>query len=203
MKLSAGSRRCILQMPFHAGRLVECLASSCASALACCCDLDPLHGFGQSCSCCAKNAAGCAWLVKAHRRSAWKHRIKLPAASLVHVQYRQNNKQCHCGLCRSVCAGHLLLALSCSARAHANFSKPAAWQRLPLRGERCISAGRHSYVTQSAMVAVLKAVRDHGLPERISRQTLKRTRQQELLKDTALETYPPPCEPGRRRPRPP
>ena len=49
-----------------------------------------------------------------------------------------------------------------------------------------ISAGRHSYVTQSAMVAVLKAVRDHGLPERISRQTLKRTRQQELPKDTAL-----------------
>ncbi|CAJ1425165.1 unnamed protein product [Effrenium voratum] len=49
-----------------------------------------------------------------------------------------------------------------------------------------ISAGRRSYVTQSAMVAVLKAVRDHGLPERISRQTLKRTRQQELPKDTAL-----------------
>ena len=49
-----------------------------------------------------------------------------------------------------------------------------------------ILAGRRSYVTQSAMVAVLQAVRDHGLPERISRQTQKRTRQQELPKDTAL-----------------
>ena len=49
-----------------------------------------------------------------------------------------------------------------------------------------IEAHRTSYVSQSGVIAVLKAVREHGLPEAISRQTLKRTRVSALPRDTPL-----------------
>ena len=49
-----------------------------------------------------------------------------------------------------------------------------------------IEAHRTSYVSQSGVIAVLKAVREHGLPEAISRQSLKRVRVSALPKDTPL-----------------
>ena len=43
-----------------------------------------------------------------------------------------------------------------------------------------IEAHRQSYVSQSGVIAVLEAVKKHGLPKHLSRQTLKRTRQDEI-----------------------
>ena len=43
-----------------------------------------------------------------------------------------------------------------------------------------IEAHRQSYVSQSGVIAVLESVKKHGLPKHISRQTLKRSRQDEI-----------------------
>ena len=49
-----------------------------------------------------------------------------------------------------------------------------------------VASASHAFVSQSGLVALLKSVREHGLPEHISRQTLKRTRVQALPGDTPL-----------------
>ena len=49
-----------------------------------------------------------------------------------------------------------------------------------------VASASHAFVSQSGMVALLKSVREHGLPEHISRQTLKRTRVQALPGHTPL-----------------
>ena len=43
-----------------------------------------------------------------------------------------------------------------------------------------IEAHRRSYVSQHGVIAVLEAVKKHGLPKHLSRQTLKRSRQDEI-----------------------
>lgn len=48
-----------------------------------------------------------------------------------------------------------------------------------------IEAHGRSYVSQSGVIAVLKSIREHGMPKHVSRSTLKRTRERELDSDTA------------------
>ena len=43
-----------------------------------------------------------------------------------------------------------------------------------------IEAHRRSYVSQHGVIAVLESVKKHGLPKHLSRQTLKRSRQDEI-----------------------
>ena len=42
------------------------------------------------------------------------------------------------------------------------------------------TAHRHSYISHSGLIATLKSVKENGLPDSISRRTLKRARQEEL-----------------------
>lgn len=49
-----------------------------------------------------------------------------------------------------------------------------------------VSGHHKSYVTQSGLVAVLQHVREHGLPDAVSRRTVKRARSMALPKDTPL-----------------
>ena len=49
-----------------------------------------------------------------------------------------------------------------------------------------LEASRDSFISQSALVKAFKAVREHGLPEHISRPTLKRTRVSELASQTPV-----------------
>ena len=49
-----------------------------------------------------------------------------------------------------------------------------------------VAAASHAFVSQSGIVAVLKSVREHGLPDAISRPTLKRTRQEAMPDMTPL-----------------
>ena len=46
------------------------------------------------------------------------------------------------------------------------------------------TAHRHSYISHSGLIAALKSVKEHGLPESISRRTLKRARQEEIGENT-------------------
>ena len=48
-----------------------------------------------------------------------------------------------------------------------------------------IEAHGRSYVSQKGVIAVLKSIREHGMPKHVSRSTLKRTRERELDSDTA------------------
>ena len=49
-----------------------------------------------------------------------------------------------------------------------------------------VAAAGHSFVSQSGLVAVLKAVREHGLPDAISRPTLKRRRADAIPQETPV-----------------
>lgn len=49
-----------------------------------------------------------------------------------------------------------------------------------------VAAAGHSFVSQSGIVALLRSVKEHGLPEAISRPTLKRARQQAMQQETPL-----------------
>ena len=49
-----------------------------------------------------------------------------------------------------------------------------------------VAAAGHSFVSQSGLVAVLKAVRKHGLPDAISRLTLKRRRADAIPQETPV-----------------
>ena len=49
-----------------------------------------------------------------------------------------------------------------------------------------VAAAGHSFVLQSGLVAVLKAVREHGLPDAISRPTLKRRRADAIPQETPV-----------------
>lgn len=49
-----------------------------------------------------------------------------------------------------------------------------------------IRAHRRSFVSQSGLIEVLKSVKEHGMPKAVSRRTLKRTRQAELMDDTPV-----------------
>ena len=49
-----------------------------------------------------------------------------------------------------------------------------------------VAAASHAFVSQSGIVAVLKSVREHGLPDAISRPTLKRTRREAMPNMTPL-----------------
>ena len=49
-----------------------------------------------------------------------------------------------------------------------------------------VAAAGHSFVSQSGLVAVLKAVRKHGLPDAISRPTLKRRRAEAIPQETPV-----------------
>ena len=49
-----------------------------------------------------------------------------------------------------------------------------------------VAAAGHSFVSQSGLVAVLKAVRKHGLPDAISRPTLKRRRADAIPQETPV-----------------
>ena len=49
-----------------------------------------------------------------------------------------------------------------------------------------VASASHAFVSQSGMVALLKSVREHGLPEHISRQTLRRMRARALPGHTPL-----------------
>lgn len=49
-----------------------------------------------------------------------------------------------------------------------------------------VAAASHAFVSQSGIVAVLKSVREHGLPDAISRPTLKRTRREAMPDMTPL-----------------
>ena len=48
-----------------------------------------------------------------------------------------------------------------------------------------IEAHGRSYVSQKGVIAVLKSIREHGMPKHVSRSALKRTRERELDSDTA------------------
>ena len=49
-----------------------------------------------------------------------------------------------------------------------------------------VAAASHAFVSQSGIVAVLKSVREHGLPDAISRPTVKRTRREAMPDMTPL-----------------
>ena len=49
-----------------------------------------------------------------------------------------------------------------------------------------VAAAGNSFVSQSGLVAVLKAVRKHGLPDAISRPTLKRRRAEAIPRETPV-----------------
>ena len=49
-----------------------------------------------------------------------------------------------------------------------------------------VAAAGHSFVSQSGLVAILKAVRKHGLPDAISRPTLKRRRADAIPQETPV-----------------
>eukprot|EP00438_Fugacium_kawagutii_P011637 Skav222051 [mRNA] locus=scaffold1020:518662:520062:+ [translate_table: standard] len=49
-----------------------------------------------------------------------------------------------------------------------------------------VAAAGHSYVSQSGIVALLRSVKEHGLPEAISRPSLKRSREKAMMQQTPL-----------------
>lgn len=53
-------------------------------------------------------------------------------------------------------------------------------------GKLFVAANTHSHVTQSGLIAVVKAVKKHGIPDACSARTLKRGRDDYLPSDTPL-----------------
>lgn len=67
-----------------------------------------------------------------------------------------------------------------------NLLAPAMSSSSGSRNNVYVAAAGHSFVSQSGVVALLKSVKEHGLPDAISRPTLKRAREQAMTQQTPL-----------------